>query len=64
MPKPRIRKQGTKMLCETLRYIYDVNIETVRDKNASAKDRKEARATADKARRDGLAWGCTWAERA
>jgi hypothetical protein len=52
------------MLCEALRYIHDVNVEVAGDASASSKDRKEAAETAEKARQDGLSWGCTWAERA
>ena len=64
MPQSQTRKQGTKMLCETLRFIHDVNVDVARDPTASANDRRDAAATAEKARKDGLAWGCTWAERA
>ena len=64
MTRRKLHKQGTRMLCETLRFIHDVNVETASDARASAKDRKEAAETAEQARQDGLGWGCTWAERA
>ena len=64
MSRRKLRRQGTRTLCETLRFVHDVNAEVAGDPKASAKDRKESAETAEKARQDGLDWGCTWAERA
>ncbi len=64
MTPRRLNRQGTRMLCEALRFIPDVNVEIAGDARAKPEDRKDAAATAKKAREDGLKWGCGWAERA
>jgi hypothetical protein len=64
MSRRKLRRQGTRTLCETLRFVHDVNVDVASDKTAKPDERKEAAETAEKARQDGLAWGCTWAERA
>jgi hypothetical protein len=64
MTPRRVQKQGTRTLCETLRFINEVSVDIAKDQRNSSADRKAAAAVAEKARRDGVSWGCTWAERA
>lgn len=64
MPQKPIQKKGTRLLCETLRFVHDMNKDIAKDRTTSPRDRADAAATAEKARQDGLSWGCTWAERA
>ena len=63
MPRARTQKQGTKMLCESLRLVFDLNREIAKDSANSAKDRKDAANDAERARADAEGWGCTWAQR-
>jgi hypothetical protein len=63
MPKPKTMKQGTKILCDSLRLLYDLNVEIAKDTKLSAKDRKQGSQDAERARQDAEGWGCTWAQR-
>jgi hypothetical protein len=59
----RKKRVGTRMLCEMLRFVHDSNVEIASDTTATVADRKDAAETAEKARQDGLSWGCGWAQR-
>lgn len=64
--RPKQVRNGTKALCGMLEFIHDVNVEEARAavKAGDEAAAREAAATAEKARKDGLSWGCSWAQRA
>ena len=52
------------VLCAALRLVHELNVEVAKDTTQTTAERNTAAKNAEKARKDGLWYGCPWAERA
>ena len=63
MTPKSVRRQGTRALCETLKFVNEANtdIAMAPPGGASEKDRAESAKAAKQSRSDARKWGCSWA---
>ena len=63
MAPKKVQKQGTKVLCEALKLMHDLNVQIVNDASNSVEERRAAHISSVRAKRDAQGWGCAWAKR-